>query len=304
MRLYTNSATPSIEVLVIDEAGEAVTDLLAEDFAAASFQRHIGGKPTAESAAITLEDLETTLDDWIPGGLIHRREGIYRLDLPTAATVEGSDNADRVVVHLTHSTHTVIVPAVELIPQPLTTSDIRQLRYRLGIDGDEEAPEENQPELGTLNVIVSYSVFANSSSATSGTISQQRATDWLITFTNAPDLRGNEKLLFTLKGAISDADSASFMQLQLSDPVDASDGLVRLLGQAVSSENKVKANLSLDDDGKPVISVHPSIAAQISPRNYIWGIKTINSTGSPYPEVREPARGSFNVTDVVTQAVQ
>jgi hypothetical protein len=77
----TGSTSVSIDVQIVDDAGLAVTGLVAATFPTVKYS--LAG--ANNDATISLSDLATLTTAWSSGGLKERGEGVYRLDLPNAA---------------------------------------------------------------------------------------------------------------------------------------------------------------------------------------------------------------------------
>ncbi len=106
------------------------------------------------------------------------------------------------VVVVSKSGVTCVVPTVQLVNPTLTKLEIEQLRYRIGIDGTTDEPDTNEPNFGDLPVRVTYGVFATiPGGSNSGNIRVQAATTWVIPLTGIEIPDTADKIYFTLKAS-------------------------------------------------------------------------------------------------------
>lgn len=86
MTITPGATSQSTDVRIVDDAGLAVTGLVAATMPAITWSR---GNNTA-ATAITLSDLALITTAWTSGGVKERSGGVYRLDLPNAVVASAA----------------------------------------------------------------------------------------------------------------------------------------------------------------------------------------------------------------------
>lgn len=84
--IQAGSTSQSVEILALDMDGVPATGLTATSPGLALYYH----RPGSAAVAITPVALSTVTDPWTAGGIIHRGQGVYRLDLPDAALATGA----------------------------------------------------------------------------------------------------------------------------------------------------------------------------------------------------------------------
>lgn len=86
------------------------------------------------------------------------------------------------------------------------------------------------------------------------------------------------KILFTVKKTDGDAESAALLQVQVSNPGVAADGLIRLNGAAPGTGEDAGASLTVNQVGGSVTpKLHQTPMAALMPRSCRWDLKVLTS---------------------------
>lgn len=209
------------------------------------------------------------------------------LDTEIAAIKTTTDRLETTWV-LDGSVYQFTANALELAPSASgsgdwTATEKEQIRYRLGLDGTESAPASNTPSLGTVNAhVVSTATGVTLPDDTADTpteINIYAGVDKTVILSVSVTSTWS-KAIFTVKHNTTQIDSASVIQLVVSNPGDAADGLRYLLGSsATAAQGSLSVNHSTDQ-----ITVFLSAAATTqftkSYTNLSWDVKVIYDDGT------------------------
>lgn len=155
-------------------------------------------------------------------------------------------------------------------------------------------------EAGTAGYILGnlggYAVTVVSPVAAAGDMTITRGDTWSATLTGLADNDGYDKIWFTVKRKTTDADADALVQILVSDPPDAGDGLQILNGEAAYAAD---GSITVESATSLTVALSASAAADLAPCNgLVYDVQYLIGSA-----VQTACAGALAINGDVTRAV-